>query len=64
MNSQQKRTAFETWGWKYDYVRRTWIAPSGEEISTDDLMEAGDDFEDDVTLMAIIVACGVRQEGK
>ncbi len=63
MNSQQEKAVFEAWDWKYDYVRRTWVAPSGEEISTDDLMEL-ENFEDDVTLMAIIVACGVRREGQ
>lgn len=65
MNSQQERAVFEAWGWSYNYAGREWVSPRGEErITTDDLMEAGDDFEDDVMLMAIIVKLGVRQEEK
>ena len=65
MNSQQERAVFEAWGWAYNYVDRMWVSPDGAEyITTDDLMEAGSAFEDDVMLMAIIVELGVRQEKK
>ena len=61
MNSRQEQVLFTDWGWEYNYITRTWVAPNGQEITTDQIMEIADDCEGDLALMALIVENGVRR---
>lgn len=60
MNSDQEKALFTSYGWEYNYVRRKWVAPNGQEITTDQIMETTGEPEGDISLMALIVENGVR----
>jgi len=61
VNSDNERRLFTQYGWEYDYIARMWVAPNGCKITTDQLMENMVTPEDDLSLMALIVENGVRQ---
>lgn len=61
MNSDQEKALFTAYSWEYDYVERKWVAPNGCEITIDQVMDATDEPEGDLALMAMIVENGVRQ---
>lgn len=42
MNSDEERELFESYGWTYDHVQRSWVAPDGFTVSIDDLVLAAD----------------------
>lgn len=64
MNSDQEASLFEQYGWEYNYVRRTWVAPNDREITTDQIMKVTGSYGGDLGLMALIVENGVRQESR
>lgn len=60
MNSDQERAIFEQYGWEYDYVARTWVAPDGTRLLQDQLMDIAASAYGDLSLMKFIVEHGER----
>ncbi len=60
MNSDQERKIFSQYGWEFDYIGRTWVAPDGTKLTQDDLMEITTDSDGDLALMRLIVERGTR----
>lgn len=60
MNSQQEKVLFRDWGWEYDFIGRSWVAPDGTKLSLDELLEITADSDGELALMRLIVECGIR----
>lgn len=54
LNSDEEKTLFERYGWRYDFVNRHWISPTDSAIviSTDTLVEnAGAAFDHELRMV-------------